>query len=41
MMEGTGTLEGQLGAIRLKAHEVAMRAVEDLGTILEEQRIQV
>ena len=40
MMEGTGTLEEQLAAIGLKAHEVAMRAVdlkkvEDLGAILD------
>merc|ERR1711971_231963 len=44
MMEGTGTLEEQLAAIGLKAHEVAMRAVdlkkvEDLGAILEEKLI--
>jgi len=44
MMEGSGTLEEQLAAIGLKAHEVAMRAtdlkkVEDLGAILEEKLI--
>merc|ERR1711971_1474761 len=44
MMEGTGTLEEQLAAIGLKAHEVAMRAVdlkkvEDLGAIPEEKLI--
>jgi len=50
MVEGTGTLEEQLAeleeqlAIGLKAHEVAMRAVdlkevEDLGAILEEKLI--
>merc|ERR1711923_577911 len=40
MMEGTGTLEEQLAAVGLKAHEVAMRGadlkkIEDLGGILE------
>merc|ERR1712241_961144 len=44
MMEGTGTLEEQLAAVGLKAHEVAMRGadlkkIEDLGGILEEHLI--
>merc|ERR1712045_2040 len=44
MMEGTGTLEEQLAAVGLKAHEVAGRAtdlrkIEDLGAILEEHLI--
>jgi spectrin alpha len=44
MMEGTGTLEEQLAAIGLKAHEVAgrgadLKKIEDLGTILEEHLI--
>merc|ERR1712015_498236 len=44
MMEGSGTLEEQLAAVGIKAHEVAMRAVdlkkvEDLGAILEEKLI--
>merc|ERR1739844_533960 len=44
MMEGTGTLEEQLAAVGLKAHEVARRGsdlkkIEDLGAILEEHLI--
>merc|ERR1719220_2467723 len=44
MMEGTGTLEEQLAAVGLKAHEVARRGsdlkkIEDLGAILEENLI--
>ena len=44
MMEGSGTLEEQLAAIGIKAHEVASRAadlkkIEDLGAILEEKLI--
>jgi len=44
MMEGSGTLEEQLAAIGIKAHEVAGRAsdlkkIEDLGAILEEKLI--
>merc|ERR1712045_775495 len=44
MMEGTGTLEEQLAAVGLKAHEVARRGsdlkkIEDLGAILEEKLI--
>merc|ERR1719249_211276 len=44
MMEGSGTLEEQLAAIGIKAHEVASRGsdlkkVEDLGAILEEKLI--
>merc|ERR1719191_2555847 len=44
MMEGSGTLEEQLAAVGLKAHEVAGRAtdlrkIEDLGAILEEKLI--
>merc|ERR1719210_2049363 len=44
MMEGSGTLEEQLAAVGLKAHEVAMRGsdlkkIEDLGAILEEHLI--
>merc|ERR1711981_1359147 len=44
MMEGSGTLEEQLAAVGIKAHEVAGRAtdlrkIEDLGAILEEQLI--
>merc|ERR1719249_647725 len=44
MMEGSGTLEEQLAAVGIKAHEVAGRAtdlrkIEDLGAILEEKLI--
>merc|ERR1711899_428265 len=44
MMEGSGTLEEQLAAVGLKAHEVARRGsdlkkIEDLGAILEEKLI--
>merc|ERR1712183_152137 len=44
MMEGSGTLEEQLAAVGIKAHEVANRAsdlrkIEDLGAILEEKLI--
>merc|ERR1711981_811741 len=44
MMEGSGTLEEQLAAVGIKAHEVAGRAsdlrkIEDLGQILEEKLI--
>merc|ERR1719232_1838767 len=44
MMEGSGTLEEQLAAIGIKAHEVVGRAsdlrkIEDLGAILEEKLI--
>merc|ERR1712060_690278 len=44
MMEGSGTLEEQLAAVGIKAHEVAGRAsdlrkIEDLGAILEENLI--
>merc|ERR1712186_112933 len=44
-MEGSGTLEEQLGAVGIKAHEVAGRAsdlrkIEDLGAILEEKLIR-
>merc|ERR1711971_1311497 len=44
MMEGSGTLEEQLAAVGLKAHEVAnrssdLRKIEDLGAILEEKLI--
>ena len=44
MMEGSGTLEEQLAAVGLKAHEVAMRGadlkkIEDMGCILEEHLI--
>merc|ERR1719259_1022170 len=44
MMEGSGTLEEQLAAVGLKAHEVAMRGadlkkIEVLGGILEEHLI--
>merc|ERR1712226_1579433 len=44
MMEGSGTLEEQLAAVGIKAHEVAARAndlrkIEDLGAILEEKLI--
>merc|ERR1712025_426718 len=44
MMEGSGTLEEQLAAVGIKAHEVAGRAIdlrkiEDLGAVLEEKLI--
>merc|ERR1711994_593621 len=44
MMEGSGTLEEQLAAVGIKAHEVAnrssdLRKIEDLGAILEEKLI--
>merc|ERR1712029_1147083 len=44
MMEGQGTLEEQLAAVGIKAHEVAKRGsdlkkIEDLGGILEEHLI--
>jgi len=44
MMEGSGTLEEQLAAIGIKAHEVAgrgndLKKIEDLGAILEEKLI--
>lgn len=44
MMEGQGTLEEQLAAVGLKAHEVAgrgsdLKKIEDLGAILEEHLI--
>merc|ERR1712096_497728 len=44
MMEGSGTLEEQLAAVGLKAHEVARRGsdlkkIEDLGAILEDHLI--
>merc|ERR1719187_836486 len=44
MMGGSGTLEEQLAAVGIKAHEVAGRAtdlrkIEDLGAILEEKLI--
>ncbi len=44
MMEGSGTLEEQLAAVGLKAHEVAKRGsdlkkIEDLGAILESHLI--
>merc|ERR1711899_272211 len=44
MMEGSGTLEEQLAAVGIKAHEVAGRAtdlrkIEDVGAILEEKLI--
>merc|ERR1712240_804158 len=44
MMEGSGTLEEQLAAVGIKAHEVAGRAsdlrkIEDLGATLEEKLI--
>merc|ERR1711971_725128 len=44
MMEGSGTLEEQLAAVGIKAHEVSGRAtdlrkIEDLGAILEEKLI--
>merc|ERR1711922_31078 len=44
MMEGSGTLEEQLAAVGIKAHEVANRSsdlkkIEDLGAILEEKLI--
>merc|ERR1712214_57234 len=43
-MEGSGTLEEQLAAVGIKAHEVAnrssdLRKIEDLGAILEEELI--
>jgi len=44
MMEGSGTLEEQLAAIGIKAHEVVgrgndLKKIEDLGAILEEKLI--
>merc|ERR1719458_2417782 len=44
MMEGSGTLEEQLAAVGIKAHEVAnrssdLRKIEDLGAILAEKLI--
>merc|ERR1712152_4005 len=44
MMEGTGTLEEQMGAVGLKAHEVAgkgtdLKNIEDIGAVLEENLI--
>merc|ERR1712152_30759 len=44
MMEGTGTLEEQLVAVGLKAHEVAgkgtdLKNIEDIGAVLEENLI--
>ena len=44
MMEGQGSLEEQLAAIGLKAHEVvnrgsSLKQIEDLGAILEDHLI--